>query len=1297
MREIRWAVTVIIPVTLVLLFSASGLAAPLTLQADSGISLSEPKVALTKFASLFVNDLVTDPEEDLLHIRVGNPNTVAVDGTFFLSLTYNGRQLGYLKTDPVPLPPGESIWNLRTGDAHNELIVDVVRSWQDGASRQEILNDVNDSGEWGTVTKWSLRDWYGDEAWLKRNVFDWDSVGDLDDAGLLELIETIRALQFPAGTYTLSIELTSKDPESGVTTKRTSNVTWRVTNPEAVRLLFPDSEALDYPAAGIPVDELEFRWRLPELPDGFAATSKLKIQDRVTGRVESIDITHSDFDYNAEFTYGDDLGETLPELVTGRRYTWSVNLVGDLSRRTVGGAVPEATFWLENQPPLVSLSVPKVHYIAGDRTTVTATYHDDGDPHRNLAVQWYVDGDPIASGVDRIGYTFPVDLDGETEYVVRVEVTDSFGAVGVAELTLVAAPNQAPVVSIATPVDGGLYRRGEVIRFQAGDLVDPEGEGLRRIEWFIVAANAKADGRRIGTGESINFKLNTPQERKVTLLAEDVRGAVSRAVAFINVLPNRPPVVSIESPTAGRFERGAEIALSATVHDDFDSDDYDFGLRFEVNGEEVTTGTYTLTRTGSYRVRAIATDSDGAVGDAQVVVHAENPRAANSSKNQTPTVTLSGAPQEMRTGETFAVNAVAVDPDGQIVRIEWLINGESATETLLAENDTVLNLGGLGVGAYNIIVSAIDDVGAVGSDSVNLTVVQNLAPVFSVRGLQSGYLVGDVVQFAIEARDPDGDGLRGDVGWRVSGPTGREVALRNGGSVAFRVEEPGTYTLVMSAVDSLGLTGTHSISIPVVANSLPSVTINEPVSGSVVRQGDHVAIAVRITDPDGEAIEQILLNGEPLADFEQDGEFVRFVRAATETGPMTITIGAVDSRGGVGSASVTLMVSANGSEEGGVNTSPSLTLVGPPSDSVPFGVAQSFTATVSDPDLVREGTKEEVVVTWRVNGETVALSTESPYVLDYAFTSAGENQIEAIAVDMAGDVARAAVAVSVAENTAPRVAIEHPAPGATLPYGQPITLSSLASDAEGHGVSVTWLLDGQPIASGSSVQVTLTNAGAHRLTVRARDAYGAMNEMSIQVTIAAPEGELLQPAIIEPMDNQTVIADEALRFVASNVPNGATVVWRSSLTGEIAGSLNRLPGGEVRLTGELEAGEHVISLLVDGIQRDQVTVTVFDREEQSGAPQGIATVVHFADVDGSGVEVRRGGGANSGFVMRLRNVDDLGFEFQPGHFVWLDPGESIEMLIYDDSVGDGGLVQIANPSDASEALRVNVTQTVKNQ
>jgi|GEM_PF-5502122 len=514
----------------------AGFAEPLWLQSEA--QLSEPELAITKFAGLFVRDLIVE-EEPLLVIRVHNPHAQSTTGTFRLTLSHSGEnpggQIGFIETHPVLIPPGETAWTLYTGGFGSELIVDLLESIGE-RTLEEVGTEIKDAFDWGTITEWKLKSWGGNETWARQNIFDWEAYSDLDAQGAAQLWDELRGLKLPAGTYTFTVQLTYNDPDTAQTLTETASTSWTITNPDPVRLVSPRADAAGFDGA----DPAGFNFviELPVLPADYETVATIRLYDTVTRRWSS---------YSVDFVGGGreesiDGFEAFPDLVTGRRYEWTVSLVGLLSGRVVGGAAETVEFWLTNEPPVIEeLEAVPDELIEGDRATFRAVYSDDGDPTSSLEVEWYIDGELVGTG-PLLRYTFAEDIEEDQIVSVRLDVTDSFGATTSEFIDVTVRANQPPEAEILSPSAGDEFEQGARIVLEA-DVSDPEGEGVRRIEWYMAEAGAPGDGVRIGTGPRASLVLREAGERRITLSAEDMRGAVSRTSVTIVVNPAPVPGV----------------------------------------------------------------------------------------------------------------------------------------------------------------------------------------------------------------------------------------------------------------------------------------------------------------------------------------------------------------------------------------------------------------------------------------------------------------------------------------------------------------------------------------------------------------------------------------------------------------------------------------------------------------------------------------------------------------------------------------------------------------------------------
>src|SRR5207302_1165931 len=184
------------------------------------------------------------------------------------------------------------------------------------------------------------------------------------------------------------------------------------------------------------------------------------------------------------------------------------------------------------------------------------------------------------------------------------------------ELRVALTQNTAPVVTILGPASGTRALPGTSVGFLGAASDAEDGDLGSRIAW-----SSSLDGP-LGTGASLGTTALRPGTHTITARATDAGGLVGQATITITI--THPPVVSVVAPADGTvvFTTGLPIALAASAADDFDGD-----VTSHVSWTSSRDGllgpgpvrTVTLSE-GSHTLFAFATDSDGAVGSAQVHV-----------------------------------------------------------------------------------------------------------------------------------------------------------------------------------------------------------------------------------------------------------------------------------------------------------------------------------------------------------------------------------------------------------------------------------------------------------------------------------------------------------------------------------------------------------------------------------------------------------------------------------------------------------------------------------------------------
>ncbi len=297
-------------------------------------------------------------------------------------------------------------------------------------------------------------------------------------------------------------------------------------------------------------------------------------------------------------------------------------------------------------------------------------------------------------------------------------------------VTPVAPVNQPPQLLSLTPatdavelVDGAT----QMFRLEASD---PEGEPLA-YAWTL-------DGTSAGDQPVFDWKAQGTGSYRVRGVVTDSNGLATSREWRITVLsppkppePEKPPVIANAPPQITRAEpessvivapEGTTLTFSTTVSDpDGDKLVYEWsidGKKISRNrGAASPTITWKAQGTGNHQVRAVVGDGGGLTvsKEWQVAVLAPTEPSSPpipvestppaSTKNAPPEITLR-VPDEpsvkMVEGATLTLSALAMDPDGEEVLYEWLLNGKKVA------SDATFPFTAESVGARRIEVKVTD-------------------------------------------------------------------------------------------------------------------------------------------------------------------------------------------------------------------------------------------------------------------------------------------------------------------------------------------------------------------------------------------------------------------------------------------------------------------------------------------------------------------------------------------------------------------------------------------------------------
>ncbi len=481
----------------------------------------------------------------------------------------------------------------------------------------------------------------------------------------------------------------------------------------------------------------------------------------------------------------------------------------------------------------------------------------------------------------------------------------------------------------------------------------------------------------------------------------------------------------------------------------------------------------------------------------------------------------------------------------------------------------------------------------------------NQPPVVTIDSPVHGatYHEGDTESFTATATDTEDGLISAAIGWSSSLDGGFGA-----GASADTVLSVGNHTVSAQVTDSGGSIGTDSISVTV-NNVVPDVTITGPATTNYI-EGDTVTFTGTATDS-GEI--------DPIISWSSDLDGVlgagSSVDARLSVGSHTVTAAAMDTEGGTGTDTLTIVVA---------NVPPTVTIDTPTSGSV-FGDGETvtFQATASDPG---DGPLSSSI-SWSSDLDGALGSGASMTRPDL---SVGNHIITASVIDSNAAPGSDSITLTVQANTAPVVSITSPADGSTFTAGFSVTFTGTSDDVEDGNLTnmLFWNSSLDGAIGGGGTAVSSLSAGSHTITASVTDSGGVAASDDITVNIIAPPNTAPVVSIDTPADGSSFSSGSNVNLsgAASDAEDGnisAGLSWSSDLDGSIG-------MGAAFSISTLSVGTHTITASVTdsgGLGgSDTLSVTI------TGGTPTTVTFTSIGDHDGwvrESSENSNAGGANS--------------------------------------------------------------------
>jgi hypothetical protein len=504
---------------------------------------------------------------------------------------------------------------------------------------------------------------------------------------------------------------------------------------------------------------------------------------------------------------------------------------------------------------------------------------------------------------------------------------------------------------------------------------------------------------------------------------------------------------------------------------------------------------------GGHTLTAVARDSSGNETTSAAV-------AITVTDQTAPQVSITAPGNGTSVTGTIAVSAQASDNVGVAGVQFWLDGANLGTEDTVAPYFIAWDTASAAAGSHTLTAVARDGAGNLTtSPAVTVTVSDTTAPVVSLTAPLNGAAVTGTIP--VSATASDNAGVVG-VQFRLDGVNMSAEDTSAPFSTAWdtATATAGNHTLDAVARDAAGNhTTSAAISVMVSDTTAPLVSITSPAAGATV--SGTIAVSANASDNIGIVGIQFRLDGVNLGAEDTGAPYsTAWDTLTVPEGAHTLSAVARDAAGNeTTSAGITVTV---------ITPSPEVSITGPAN-----GTAVSGTVTVT---AVASDAVGVAGVQFKLDGTDLgAEDTSAPYSTTWetSGTTPGGHTLTAVARNIAGhQTVSAAVAVTVADTTAPAIAISSPSAGANI--SGMVTVSANASDNVGIA-GVQFKLDGADLkAEDTSAPYSISwdaataTLGAHTLSALARDAAGNQTtSAAVTVTVAdviAPTVMLSAPA-----------------------------------------------------------------------------------------------------------------------------------------------------------------------------------------
>ena len=520
-----------------------------------------------------------------------------------------------------------------------------------------------------------------------------------------------------------------------------------------------------------------------------------------------------------------------------------------------------------NHAPTISLTSPPdgARVMTASGSTSLPVVAAGADADGNLSgVSVSVDGTATLSGASSVNS--PVNLSVGHHTITAIS-TDSMGATATSSVGVDVYADAAPTASLTVPANGARFLTvgsNSVVAVQ-GTGSDPDVSGLGgEFDHLTLTVDGALNTTSSTTSLSTSV-VATIGNHTLVLTAYDKMGRTATSTSTITVAADTAPTVSVQSPANNaRILTAGSTGTVSIVASGADADGNLASVTASIDGGATTlSGASSINSpvslaVGHHTMTVTSQDTNGAVSTPSTTIAFDVVAdAAPIAAVQTPPNGSTYLAHD--SGSTFALpfqgtgtDADAAGSGGELDHVSMTVDGVASGSTTNWLLSTTLNLA---PGAHTIVFTATDKLGRTSSVTTSVTITADSAPTVSITSPANGAKVltaGTTGSFTLIAAGADADANLSSISASIDGAA---PSLTGASSINSAINlAVGHHSIAVTATDALGVTGTSTIGVDVVADAAPTVTLLTPANGAqVLAPGATVAVAVQGTGADTDA------------------------------------------------------------------------------------------------------------------------------------------------------------------------------------------------------------------------------------------------------------------------------------------------------------------------------------------------------------------------------------------------------------------------------------------------------------